>query len=173
MASRDRKRQQFTGGHGQHFGSPKKVRNSSSKRAKIYLGNPLQKEQLRAKLANIFSPSKVPETTDPIDTDNGWMDVDDNDNDNDNGDGDGDDDTAVAADTKDNPESTTVPPSSLLKTKRRILPNAAGYHVYDKWKVIVPGQVGEYLRYTNATIGKPAGPGCPSEILRANCACGH
>ncbi|KZP33321.1 hypothetical protein FIBSPDRAFT_882070 [Athelia psychrophila] len=138
MASRDRKRQPVTGGYGQHYVSPKKARNSSSKRTKIYLGDPAQREQLRSKLANIFSPSKTTETTVPIDdADPDWMNVD-------------NDTVEVAEDAED-----------------------AGYHLYDKWKKIVPGLVDKYLRYMNATIGKPVGPGCPSEIPRSDCTCGH
>ncbi|KZP10892.1 hypothetical protein FIBSPDRAFT_989058, partial [Athelia psychrophila] len=158
MASRDRKRQQVTGGHGQHFVSPKKVRNSSSKKAKIYLGNLGQKERLLAQLADVLNPAKAPEIAAPND-ESDWMDI---------------DNTAeITSGTADNAESTTAPPSSPLKTKRRTQPNAAGYHLYDKWKQIVPSLVDEYLRYTNATIGKPVGPGCPSEIPRSDCACGN
>ncbi|KZP13887.1 hypothetical protein FIBSPDRAFT_669407, partial [Athelia psychrophila] len=40
------------------------------------------------------------------------------------------------------------------------LPNTAAYTQYNKWRLIVPSLVDEYLRYTNATIGKPVSRGC-------------
>ncbi|KZP28753.1 hypothetical protein FIBSPDRAFT_728861 [Athelia psychrophila] len=61
----------------------------------------------------------------------------------------------------------------MLNPKRRIIPNTAAYDLYRKWTTIVPGLVEEYLRYMNSTIGKPVGSGCPSEILRSECNCGH
>lgn len=165
MASRDRKKQQVTGGHGKHFISPRKVRNSSSRRAKIYLASPGERDELRARLESLFSPPEVPEITEPDPGAGEWMDVDETDN------------TQVAAeaeqDTSLDRGSTTAPSLSPLKTKRRILPNTATYHLYHKWLNIVPGLVEEYLRYTNSTMGKPVGSGCLNEILRPDCTCGH
>lgn len=157
MASHNRKRQQVTGGHGRHFMSPKKSRNNTSKREQIFLGNPAQCDKLRTKLANLFNPQNTPEIADPSPAASEWMDI---------------DNTDFPLDPGDD-NSTAAPPSSPLKPKRRILPNAAAYHLYHKWQVIVPALIDQYLQYTNATIGKPVGPGCPSEILRPECSCGH
>ncbi|KAF7976360.1 hypothetical protein HWV62_6913 [Athelia sp. TMB] len=166
MSSRARKQQQVFGAHGQHFVSPKKARTSTTKTAQIFLTQPGEGNELRAKLLNLLSRQPAPETVEVDAHGSEWMDVD-------------ADENQVPEDTpEDTPkdsmqdQNTNTPShatNETLKIKRRILPNTAAYHLYSKWQMIVPGLVDEYLRYLNATIGKPIVTGHWDEI--SSCAC--
>lgn len=166
MASRDRRQQPAVRALGQHFVSPKKVRNSKRKKEKVYLLDPKRCNELRAQLTALINPPPTQPLTE-ADTTHEWMDVDDHDD-------------TTTLESKDGyllrpedhkPEHSS--PSTPPKTKWRILPNTASYHLYHKWQRIVPGLVDEYLQYINNTIGKPLNSKCMDEILRSACTCGH
>lgn len=188
MLSRNRKRELVTGGHGTHYLSPVKPRTSKAKNKKINLGDASRRAKLCSRLNAMLAPRILPET--PAADISEWADVADHDmlftevpeerkspnpgepmqvdliRDDDKGDHEEGDDNPDDDHTDDYDDD-----HDAGKRKRRILPNAASYRLYSKWREMVPCLVDEYLRYTNATIGKPVGLGCSSVILRSACAC--
>lgn len=186
MLSRNRKRELVTGGHGTHYLSPLKLRTSKAKNKKINLGDASRRAQLCSRLNAMLATRILPETpaadvsewTDVAELDASFTEVPeevatlnseeamqvDSMRDEDEQDEGEDDQHNEGSDEHYDEDNTS-------KRKRRILPNAASYRLYSKWREIVPCLVDEYLRYTNATIGKPIGLGCSSEISRSACAC--
>lgn len=168
MASRDRKRQQVSSGHGSYFLSPSRPWNVR-KTKKLFFGNPNRGEVLRARLKSVLSPQTVEEASGSDAAD--WMNVDE------------DDDPFVENTEESTPLNPPVPPQDSLtdtnteknssKPKRRILPDAAAYRLYNNWKTIVPTLINEYLNYINTTTGKAVIHGCSEEILRPECTCGN